>query len=293
MKIVVTGASGQIGKHLIPQLANTEHKIIALAHQHLDITDLDKTIRLFNNYQPELVINLAAYTAVDLAEEDSTRAFSVNQQGAENISKVAASINAAIIHLSTDYVFSGNKSSPYTECDVPDPINTYGKSKLAGELAIKEFNTRHLILRTAWVFSNESKNFLTTMLRLAQQQEVISVVDDQSGGPTYAKHVAQTIVALANQIQDFTAADWGIYHYSGTPYATWFEFAQAIFEAAQHRDGFARPQLIPIKSSDYKTRAKRPRNSQLSNQKIIDRFAIQPGSWPTALQELLPKHNPA
>lgn len=292
MKILVTGASGQIGKHLIPQFATTEHTVIALDHQQLDITDLDKTVQLFKYYQPELTINLAAYTAVDLAEKNSTQAFSVNQQGAENISKAAACIDAAIIHLSTDYVFSGNKSTPYTENDIPDPINIYGKSKLAGELAVRECNARHLILRTAWVFSNESKNFLTTMLRLAQQQDVISVVDDQSGGPTYAKHVAQTITTLTRQLQDFTAADWGIYHYSGTPYTTWFEFAQAIFQTAQQRNGFTPPQLTPIKSSHYKTLARRPHNSQLSNKKIIDRFAIQPGNWPLALQELLTKPNP-
>ena len=292
MKILVTGASGQIGKHLIPQFASTEHSIIAPDHQQLDITDFDKTVQLFKDYQPELTINLAAYTAVDLAEENSRQAFSVNQQGAENISKAAANIGAPIIHLSTDYVFSGNKSTPHTENDTPDPINVYGKSKLAGELAVREFNTRHLILRTAWVFSNESKNFLTTMLRLAQQQETISVVDDQSGGPTCAKHVAQTIVALTNQLQDFTAADWGIYHYSGAPYTTWFEFAQAIFQAAQQRNGFTPPQLIPIKSSQYKTLAKRPHNSQLDNKKITDRFAIQPANWRLALKELLTKPDP-
>ncbi|PUA27581.1 MAG: dTDP-4-dehydrorhamnose reductase [Cellvibrio sp. 79] len=292
MKILVTGASGQIGKHLIPQFANTEHNVIALDHQQLDITDLDKTVQLFKHCQPELTINLAAYTAVDQAEENSEHAFAVNQQGAANISKAADSINAPIIHLSTDYVFSGNKSTPYTENDIPDPINIYGKSKLAGELAVRQFNPRHLILRTAWVFSNESKNFLTTMLRLARQQEIISVVDDQSGGPTYAKHVAQTIVALTNQLADFTAADWGIYHYSGTPYTTWFEFAQAIFQAAQQKHGFTTPQLTPIKSSHYKTPARRPHNSQLSNQKITDRFTIQPGNWRFALEELLTKPTP-
>lgn len=293
MKILVTGASGQIGKHLITQFGNTEHSIIALDRQQLDITDLDKTVQTFKNYQPELTINLAAYTAVDQAEENSKQAFLVNQQGAENVSKAAANIDAPIIHLSTDYVFSGNKSTPYTENDIPDPINIYGESKLAGELAVRECNARHLILRTAWVFSSESKNFLTTMLRLAQQRGVISVVDDQSGGPTYAKHVAQTLVTLTNQLPNFTAADWGIYHYSGTPYTTWFEFAQAIFQVAQQRDGFTPPQLTPIKSNQYKTLAKRPHNSQLDNQKIIDRFAIQPSDWPFALQELLTHTNPA
>lgn len=289
MKILITGASGQIGKHLILQFANTEHSIIALDRQQLDITDLDKTEQLFKYYQPELSINLAAYTAVDLAEENSAQAFSVNQLGAENVSKAAANIDAPIIHLSTDYVFSGTKTTPYTESDIPDPINIYGRSKLAGELAVRKFNPRHLILRTAWVFSNEPKNFLTTMLQLAKTQQTIAIVDDQSGGPTYAKDIARTITILTNKIQRFTTTDWGIYHYSGTPYTTWFEFAQAIFQTAQQSDGFAPPQLFPIKSSQYKTLAKRPHNSQLSNQKITDQFAIQPSNWPFALKELLVK----
>ncbi|HEY8939203.1 MAG TPA: dTDP-4-dehydrorhamnose reductase [Cellvibrio sp.] len=293
MKILITGASGQIGKHLISQFANTGHNILALDRQQLDITDFNKTVHIFNTYQPELTINLAAYTAVDLAEENSEHAFLVNQQGAENISKAAAGIDIPIIHLSTDYVFSGTKSAPYTEDDVPDPINMYGKSKLAGELAVKKSNPRHLILRTAWVFSNEPKNFLTTMLRLAETQKTISIVDDQTGGPTYANDIARTLAILANQIQGFTASDWGTYHYAGMPYTTWFEFAQAIFQLAPQRDGFEPTQLIRIKSSQYKTLAKRPRNSQLNTQKITDRFAIPPANWHLALKELFTKPDAA
>jgi dTDP-4-dehydrorhamnose reductase len=289
MKILITGASGQIGKHLTTQLADTTHDIIALNHQQLDIVHADSTRQTLHFHQPDLVINLAAYTAVDAAETNSDQAFAINHQGAENIGKASAEINAAIIHLSTDYVFSGEKKSPYTEDDIPAPLNVYGKSKLAGEIAVKNSNPKHLILRTSWVFSNEQKNFFRTMLELGKTKKTISVVNDQKGGPTYAPDIASALITICHQIKTFTQSDWGTYHYTGEPYATWFEFAQQIFQSAKQNDGLINPELIPIPSSQYPTAAIRPLNSCLDQQKITARFTIQPSNWRAAIAELLNK----
>ena len=287
MKILITGASGQIGKHLIPQLSTTNHKIIALGHDQLDIVDSAKVVDVLSTHQPDLVINLAAYTEVDEAETNPDHAFAVNHQGAANISKAAQHINAAIIHLSTDYVFSGDKGAPYTESDAPKPLNMYGNSKLEGEKAVIQNNPRHVILRTSWVFSNTQKNFFSAMLMLRQKAERISVVDDQIGGPTYAKDIALTIIILCEQITNFTKDDWGIYHYSGSPYTTWYTFAQHIFQLKTQNDNA--PELIPIPSSQYVTKARRPLDSRLNNQKIIRRFSIQPSDWQAAVTELMGK----
>lgn len=288
MKILITGASGQIGKHLTAQLNNSAYTIVALDHQQLNIVDPDKTFDVMQNHLPDLVINLAAYTAVNLAEENIQEAFSVNHVGAKNIAEAAAKINAVIIHLSTDYVFSGEKESVYDEDDIPNPINIYGKSKLAGEIAVATQNPKHIILRTSWVFSSEGKNFFKTMLGLAKKEDNISVVSDQFGGPTYAGDIATTIVKISEESRHFSSNDWGIYHYSGTPYVSWHEFAQKIFQQVKLQDDeIYLPKILSITSDQYSGKANRPRNSRLNNQKIIRKFDIQPCNWRYKLQQLL------
>jgi dTDP-4-dehydrorhamnose reductase len=288
MKILITGVSGQIGKHLTSQLKNSEHSIIALDHRQLDIIDSEKTFDVMQNHLPDLVINLAAYTAVDLAEENIQEAFSVNHVGAENVSKAAAKINAAIIHLSTDYVFSGEKESAYDESDTPDPINIYGKSKLAGEIAVATQNPKHIILRTSWVFSSEGKNFFKTMLGLVKKENDVSVVSDQIGGPTYAGDIATAIIKISEESRHFSSNNWGIYHYSGTPYVSWYEFTREIFQQVKLQDDeIYLPTILPIASDQYPGKANRPRNSRLNNQKIISKFDIQPCNWRYKLQQLL------
>ena len=288
MKILITGASGQIGKHLIGQLKKSEHTIVALDQQQLNIIDSDTTFNVIQNHLPDLVINLAAYTAVDLAEENIQDAFFVNHIGAENVAKASAKINATIIHLSTDYVFSGEKESAYDESNAPDPINVYGKSKLAGEISVATQNSKHIILRTSWVFGAEGKNFFKTMMELARKEDSISVVSDQFGGPTYVGDVATTIIKISEESQHFSSNDWGIYHYSGTPYVSWCEFAREIFQQAKlQSDEIYFPKILPIASDQYPGKASRPRNSRLNCQKIIRKFDIQPCDWRYKLQQLM------
>ncbi len=286
MKILITGASGQIGQHLIPLLATTHHEFIAPPRRALDITDAINTQTAITAYKPELIINLAAYTAVDLAESNTDLAFAINSWGTENVARASAAIGAAIIHISTDYVFSGRKSTAYTEEDEPSPINVYGKSKLAGEQAVAKLNPRHLILRTSWVFSRKSKNFFTTMLSLANKKEAISVVDDQIGSPTYAQDVARTIIHLVNQLESFCDYDWGTYHYAGAPYASWFSVADYIFKGLQ-RSGATLPKIMSISTARYNSVAKRPANSCLATQKITKNFEIMPSHWQARLDDLL------
>jgi len=285
MKVMITGSSGQIGKHLTAQLKNTAHNITALSHQELDITDANKTHDAMNIYLPDVVVNLAAYTSVELAENNIRKAFLVNEKGSENIAKESSKINAILIHLSTDYVFSGKKLSLYKETDTPDPINIYGKSKFAGELAIATHNPRHIILRTSWVFSDEGENFYKKILKVAEDESSISVVSDQMGGPTYAGDVAVAIIKMIDKIKHFLSTDWGVYHYSGEPYVSWLEFAQEIFKI--HSNGeHKRLEVMAISSTEYPSKAKRPANSRLSNQKIVECLGVEPSNWRRALKDI-------
>lgn len=288
MKILITGASGQIGKHLTSQLTHTAHHFIAPDHQQMDIVDFDKTMELIKYIRPDLIINLAAYTAVDMAEDDFENAFAINQQGAKNVAIAATEINAAIIHLSTDYVFSGEKKTPYIENDIAHPINVYGKSKLEGEVAVAAHNPQHIILRASWVFSLEKENFVTIMLNLAKKQNTISIVNDQIGGPTSADSIAETLITITNKLDTFSSSDWGIYHYSGAPYVSWYEFAETIFQEAKTQNQLMQcPELVAIESRKYPSKAKRPLNSRLDNEKLNKRFGIQPCDWRYKLQQFL------
>lgn len=288
MKILIAGASGQIGKHLTSQLTYTAHHFISPDHQQMDIIDFDKTMELVKLTRPDLIINLAAYTAVDMAEDDIENAFAINQQGAKNVAIAAAEINAAIIQLSTDYVFSGDKKSPYAENDIANPINIYGKSKLMGEVAVAAHNPQHIILRTSWVFSLEKRNFFTTILNLAKKQNTISIVSDQIGGPTSADSIAETLITITNKLDTFSSSDWGIYHYSGAPYVSWHEFAETIFQEAKTQNQLMHcPELVAIESRKYPSKAKRPLNSRLDNEKLNKRFGIQPCDWRYKLQQFL------
>lgn len=286
MKILITGASGQIGQHLSPLLVKAAYELFAPTRRELDITDFANTRSVVATYKPDLVINLAAYTAVDLAESNADLAYAVNSHGAKNIGRASAEVGAPIIHLSTDYVFSGGKRCPYNEEDETFPINVYGKSKLEGERELKKANPNHLILRTAWVFSSKSKNFLTTLLELAKKKDVVAVVNDQVGSPTCAHDVATTTAHLIRHLKHLQDRDWGTYHYAGAPCASWFNMATQIFKTLK-RSGVIHPQLVPTTSSQYSSPAKRPANSCLDTQKIITRFHLQPSDWQARLDELV------
>jgi dTDP-4-dehydrorhamnose reductase len=284
MKILITGKNGQVGSCLVDLLeAQTELTFLALDREELDITDLVQVNKIVTEFQPNIIINAAAYTAVDKAEQECELANAINRDGPRNLAAAANDINAVMIHISTDYVFDGDSAESYTEPDVTAPQGEYGRSKLAGELAVAQACPEHIILRTAWVFGEHGNNFVKTMLRLAKTRDTLGVVGDQFGGPTYAGDIATAIVTISKQIIDGNQA-YGIYHYSGFPQVSWHTFAEKIFEIALEQDVLVKPiKVNPITTLDYPTPAKRPANSRLNCDKINHAFGIQQSDWQAAL----------
>ncbi|MBB1290152.1 dTDP-4-dehydrorhamnose reductase [Pseudoalteromonas sp. SR43-6] len=287
MKVLITGKNGQVGSCLVSQLSNmTEINFLALSREELDITNAEQVSKIVNEYKPSVIINAAAYTAVDKAESEVELANAINNLGPKNLAKAAAQVNAAIIHISTDYVFAGNKEGLYTETDEVNPQGVYGQTKLAGEQSVAQECDTHIILRTAWVFSEFGNNFVKTMLRLAQTRDTLGVVGDQFGGPTYAGDIAKAIVSIAQQLQQ-GSTKFGVYNYSGYPHVSWQEFASEIFEKALAKNLIQSPITVnSILTADYPTPAKRPANSKLDCSKITTDFSIQPSDWKAALNTI-------
>ena len=287
MKVLITGKNGQVGNCLVSQLSNmTEINFLALSREELDITNAEQVSKIVNEYKPSVIINAAAYTAVDKAEAEVELANAINNLGPKNLAKAAAQVNAAIIHISTDYVFAGNKNGLYTETDEVNPQGVYGQTKLAGEQSVAQECDAHIILRTAWVFSEFGNNFVKTMLRLAQTRDTLGVVGDQFGGPTYAGDIAKAIISIAQQLQQ-GCIKFGVYNYSGYPHVSWQEFASEIFEKALAKNLIQSPITVnSILTTDYPTPAKRPANSKLDCSKITTDFSIQPSDWKAALNTI-------
>lgn len=288
MKILVTGASGQLGFCLQKLLAKSEFEFKALSRNELDISDAVAVDSLVTEYCPDIVINAAAYTAVDKAENDRESAFLINRDGAASLAKAAKKIDAAIFHVSTDYVFAGDKDTPYCEEDITVPQGVYGKSKLEGEQAIIQQNDKYIILRTAWVFCEHGNNFVKTMIRLGKARDQLSVVADQWGGPTYAGDLAKALLKIAEIYREEDDLAWGIYHYAGEPHVNWHQFAEAIFEKAASATLLpnGKPLVKAITTADYPTPAQRPKNSRLNCQKIGQVFDVQPSDWQAALLKI-------
>ena len=288
MNVLITGSDGQLGKCLIQAFAiHKTVKVIACNRHQLDITDTQAVAVKFNEYEPDIVINAAAYTAVDKAEEERELAFNINALGPKNLAKAAQKINAALIHISTDYVFDGEKSAPYSEDDITNPQSVYGASKLAGEQEVIQHCAKHIVLRTAWVFSEFGNNFVKTMLKLSHLEQ-LNIVADQVGAPTNANDIANALVTIANTIVNKTETkkniEWGVYHYSGEHYCSWFDFAQSIFAKAKD-EGLLHetPILNAIPTTQYLTPAVRPKNSKLDNSKIKHTFGVQASNWQASL----------
>ncbi len=290
MKILVTGSNGQVGHEFTLLAPQSQHNIVCFDRHGLDITDAAKVKEVIHNEQPQVVINCAAYTAVDKAESEPDTAFTINASGAENLASACREVNAVLIHISTDYVFAGDTLSPYNESDPTGPSGVYGESKLAGEIAIAQQLEQHIILRTAWVFGAHGNNFVKTMLRLGAERDELGVVNDQLGAPTSAKGIADCCLTIANTIAQRNKQDiaWGIYHYSGAPYTEWFGFAEHIFDAAVRLNLLNNaPKLNPISSDQFPTPAKRPANSRLSCDKLASNFEIVPDDWKYHLEQVL------
>lgn len=264
-RIVVTGSEGQVAKSLVERARSLEGlDLIALGRPRLDLADLSSIAAVLTSESPDAIVSAAAYTAVDKAEEDHEEAFKVNGDAAGEIARVAAALDIPLVHISTDYVFDGQKKGAYTERDITAPTGVYGHSKLLGEQAVREQTQNYAILRTAWVYSPFGKNFLLTMLRLAKDRNVISVVDDQIGNPTCALDLAGAILAVTRDLISSDAPEFrGVFHAAGSGSASWADFASYIFEVSKRYGGpFA--EVRRIRTSDYPTPARRPSNSRLA-----------------------------
>jgi dTDP-4-dehydrorhamnose reductase len=275
--ILVAGAHGQVGRALMRRGPAAVRPLIGLARADLDIADAGAARARLTALRPALIINAAAYTAVDKAESEPDLAFAANRDGAANLAAVCAELGIPLLHLSTDYVFDGCKSGPYLETDAKAPLGVYGASKAAGEAAIRARLPRHIILRTAWVYGPDGANFVRTMLRLSAERPRLRVVDDQHGGPTPAGAIADALLSIA-AAWDRGAEAWGTYHYCGAPAVSWCGFARAIVAAAAAHRGTTVP-VVPIATADYPTPARRPANSMLDCARIARDFGIPQPDW--------------
>ncbi|GAA3601182.1 dTDP-4-dehydrorhamnose reductase [Gibbsiella greigii] len=263
MKVLLTGSKGQLGSCFQDRLP-AGWDVWATDSDTLDITDLDKVKQAVAQYQPDVIVNAAAYTAVDKAETEPELAALINATGPKNLALAAKEAGARLVHVSTDYVFDGKATTPYVETDVTNPLGVYGQTKLDGELAVAEVLPKAIIIRTAWVFSEYGNNFVKTMLRLAKDRDTLGIVADQYGCPTYAGDIAQAIIDLLQK-----EAEGGIYHFCGDKEVAWNEFAEAIFAAALKQGKLARvPRVNAITTEQYPTPAQRPAFSVLNCEKI-------------------------
>ncbi|MER0045896.1 dTDP-4-dehydrorhamnose reductase [Pectobacterium odoriferum] len=281
MKILLTGANGQLGRCFQDRLPE-EWKILATDSNELDITDLERVEEVVKNFQPDAIVNAAAYTAVDKAESEPKIAENINVRGPHNLATVATKYNVQLVHVSTDYVFDGNSTEPYSENSPTNPLSVYGKTKLEGEQAVTKASPEAIIVRTAWVFSEYGNNFVKTMLRLAKERDTLSIVADQKGCPTYAGDLTQAIISLLEK-----NAESGIYHYCGDKEVSWYEFAKIIFEMAKQQGVIDKlPQLTAITAEQYPTPAHRPQYSSLSCEKI-ESLSIKCSNWEESLKIIL------
>ncbi len=284
-RILLTGATGQVGYELERSLQGLG-EIIAVDRTRMDLANLDQVRDVIRSVKPTLIVNPAAYTAVDKAESEPELAMRVNGHAPAVMAEEAKKLGAALIHYSTDYVFDGTKATAYTEDDPTCPINVYGHTKLAGEQAIQAAGIPHLILRTSWVYGMHGKNFLLTMLRLAQERDHLSIVADQHGAPTWCRTIADTTAHIIAQgsrgenSQDEWQARSGLYHLTAQGQTTWHEFAEAIFA---HQSVTKKPALRAITSDEYPMPARRPANSVLSSDRLIGTFCGLP-AWDAALK---------
>jgi dTDP-4-dehydrorhamnose reductase len=292
LHILLTGGAGQVGTELL-RLAPPHWRIAAPDEDELDLTDLAGVADIVAGESWSAVINAGAYTAVDKAESDVTLAWRINALGPAALAEATAKAGIPLVHVSTDYVFSGDKPGFYVEGDPVAPLGVYGASKEGGEQAVRTGNPRHVIVRTAWLVSPHGSNFIKTMLRLGAERPALRVVDDQRGCPTSATDLAMALITVTERLVTDPRAPTGDYHFVNAGEATWCEFARAIFETAAAR-GRAAPTVEAITTADYPTPARRPANSRLSADKIRRDFDIEPRPWRVAMEDIVERLlNPA
>ena len=284
IKVLVTGAAGQLGQAfagLASQALEKSVDLILLDRHQLDITSAQSIHSALAEHQPDAVVNGAAYTAVDKAEQETDAAFLLNAKAPELLAKDCKEQGIWLLQVSTDYVFDGVKTGAYVETDPVSPAGVYGQSKLEGEQAVLAASADNLVLRTSWVFSEYGNNFLKTMLRLAAERDQLGIVHDQRGGPTYAPHIALTLLQLIDlKLNQNKSVAGGVYHFSGQPAVSWYEFALEIFNQAYQAGMLTKiPDVKPITTAEFPTLAKRPVNSEISNIKINDLGIVIKNSW--------------
>ncbi|MBI3775763.1 MAG: dTDP-4-dehydrorhamnose reductase [Gammaproteobacteria bacterium] len=285
-RILLVGKNGQVGWELQRTLAPLG-EVFAVDRQGMDLTDPDSIRRVIRDSRPDLIVNAAAYTAVDKAESEVDMAMAINGSAPGIMAEEMRRLGGALVHYSTDYVFDGVKTRPYVEDDPVNPLGVYGVSKLAGERAIQAAGIPHLIFRTSWVYGARGKNFLLTMLRLSKERDELRVVADQIGAPTWSRMIAE----MTGQVLACSTAPKGVpvsevsgtYHLTGSGSTSWFGFTQAILENVAQRTHSPPPRLVPITTRDYPTPAQRPANSQLSNAKLANVFGLVSPAWDSQL----------
>jgi len=280
--IIVIGGNGQLGQCLreVVETSSAPVNYVFLSQKELNISNAEQMKSVFDQYRPVFCINCAAYTAVDLAEEDQSNAFEINEYAVQRLSQTCATYQTTLVHISTDFVFDGQQGVPLTETSVTHPINVYGLSKLKGELAIVNNLNQHFIIRTSWLYSEKANNFCKTMLKLAQIKSELNVIYDQVGTPTYAMDLARCIIHI---IESGIPA-YGIYHYSNEGVASWYDFAKAIFEFAE-----VDIDVWPVNSSAFVTKATRPHYSVLDKSKIKSTFNVSIPYWRDSLNKCINK----
>lgn len=287
MRIAVTGKQGQVVSALLEQSPQAGVEIVAVGRPELDLADRASIRRVLSEIKPDTIVSAAAYTAVDKAESEEALAFVVNAEGPTVIAEVAKELGVPVVHLSTDYVFPGDKQDAYVETDATGPVSAYGRSKLAGEVGVAAANPNHAILRTAWVYSPFGANFVKTMLRLAETRDALNVVADQHGTPTSALDIADAVIAIAKRLS--TDPDMklrGVFHLTGSGEATWADFAEAIFAGLQAKSGKV-VSVGRITTADYPAPARRPANSLLSNDKLKQIYGIVLPDWKESTRVVL------
>lgn len=287
-KVLVTGGNGQVGQNLQKYAQDFNVQVTTFGSKDLDITCAESIGRAISRVRPDVIINAAAYTAVDKAESDKEKAYLVNETGPKLLAQACDGQNIPLFHISTDYVFDGSKDAPYNEFDPVNPQTIYGASKEAGERVVRSNLQKHIILRTSWVFSAEGSNFVKTMIKLAKERDQISVVDDQFGGPTSADSIAYLLLAMASR-KDL---EWGTYHFSQQPYVSWYEFAVSIFKEAQLLGIIDKQiEIVPIPTILYPTAAQRPQQSRLAVSPLISDIlpSFEDKNWLSDMQKVLSK----
>jgi dTDP-4-dehydrorhamnose reductase len=288
MNILVTGCRGMLGQDLVPCFRRAGFDMHCADIAEMDITKAKLVLDYVGSTEPDLVMNCSAYTAVDHAESEQEAAFAVNRDGAANLAAACVKIGIPMIHLSTDYVFDGQGSVPYREDDPQNPIGVYARSKWEGEESVRIKLDRHIIVRTSWLFGVHGNNFVKTILRLSAERDEVKIVSDQRGCPTWTIHLSDGLAAIAERIRsDHEAVAWGTYHYCGRDDTTWYDFAIDIIKKARLYKELRVSEIVPIRTSEYPTSAKRPMYSVLDCGRIRREFGVEQKEWKEGLKAVI------